>query len=469
MKPHPAPHLVARSTSCWTCRAADPGTRLGGDRGVALSLRHGMVGGPGEGCAPGLHPKPGAHAGSPSRRPWRPDHQGGAPVLVARRAVDRILLDTTDWPALAALDRIDLEPGDAAEARTGRPRGSGQAPPCRGPCWPSRPWFAVGCRRRARSRATTTGRSGCRRADRDRRRLRGRDVDHVAGQSAESLCRGPIRARARRRAAPVLRRLRPASRARHDQPPRDRRGRDTGSSEPVLDPGVHPPIRSSSRMKALSSCCRRRLPPTGCCCTRRLNSLGAGGRPRRCSTFRQSMRQSSSTAARGGCSRHDWIVARITTCSSGMRASSPDHGRRTRGIRSRLTLVPHGRGARHRVGRKALPPSQDDSHGYGGRVVVNEVEVLTARAFVERSIRWIEPPEVRRTQTACTPCPGPGPGRSSTGIRDTSSRRRSNVMSPVGWVDDARTSHRREPGNPSRPDLCRFPDALAARGVPGPA
>ena len=37
-------------------------------------------------------------------------------------------------------------------------------------------------------------------------------------------------------------------------------------------------------------------------------------------------------------------------------------------------------------------PSQDDSHGYGGRVVVNEVEVLTPRAFVERPIRWIEPP-----------------------------------------------------------------------------
>ena len=38
-------------------------------------------------------------------------------------------------------------------------------------------------------------------------------------------------------------------------------------------------------------------------------------------------------------------------------------------------------------------PSQDDSHGYGGRLVVNEVEVLTPRAFAERPVRWIEPPQ----------------------------------------------------------------------------
>ena len=41
---------------------------------------------------------------------------------------------------------------------------------------------------------------------------------------------------------------------------------------------------------------------------------------------------------------------------------------------------------------KLYRPSQDDSHGYGGRVVVNEVEVLTPRAFAERPVRWIEPP-----------------------------------------------------------------------------
>lgn len=37
-------------------------------------------------------------------------------------------------------------------------------------------------------------------------------------------------------------------------------------------------------------------------------------------------------------------------------------------------------------------PSQDDSSGYGGRVVVNEVEVLTPRTFVERPVRWVGPP-----------------------------------------------------------------------------
>jgi hypothetical protein len=41
---------------------------------------------------------------------------------------------------------------------------------------------------------------------------------------------------------------------------------------------------------------------------------------------------------------------------------------------------------------KLYRPSQDDSHGYGGRVVVNEIEVLTPRAFAERPVRWIEPP-----------------------------------------------------------------------------
>jgi hypothetical protein len=41
---------------------------------------------------------------------------------------------------------------------------------------------------------------------------------------------------------------------------------------------------------------------------------------------------------------------------------------------------------------KLYRPSQDDSQGYGGRVVVNEVEVLTPRTFVERAVRWIEPP-----------------------------------------------------------------------------
>jgi hypothetical protein len=40
---------------------------------------------------------------------------------------------------------------------------------------------------------------------------------------------------------------------------------------------------------------------------------------------------------------------------------------------------------------KLYRPSQDDSHGYGGRVVVNEVELLTPRAFAERPVRWIEP------------------------------------------------------------------------------
>ena len=43
-------------------------------------------------------------------------------------------------------------------------------------------------------------------------------------------------------------------------------------------------------------------------------------------------------------------------------------------------------------GGKLYRPSQDDSHGYGGRVVVNEVQVLSARAFTERPVRWIEPP-----------------------------------------------------------------------------
>jgi hypothetical protein len=43
-------------------------------------------------------------------------------------------------------------------------------------------------------------------------------------------------------------------------------------------------------------------------------------------------------------------------------------------------------------GGKLYRPSQDDSHGYGGRVVVNEVEVLTPGAFVELPVRWIEPP-----------------------------------------------------------------------------
>lgn len=43
-------------------------------------------------------------------------------------------------------------------------------------------------------------------------------------------------------------------------------------------------------------------------------------------------------------------------------------------------------------GGKLYRPSQDDSHGYGGRVVVNEVEILTPRAFAERPVRLIEPP-----------------------------------------------------------------------------
>jgi hypothetical protein len=43
-------------------------------------------------------------------------------------------------------------------------------------------------------------------------------------------------------------------------------------------------------------------------------------------------------------------------------------------------------------GGKLYRPSQDDSRGYGGRVVVNEVEVLTPGAFAERPVRWIEPP-----------------------------------------------------------------------------
>ena len=36
--------------------------------------------------------------------------------------LDRILLDTADWPAMAALDRMDPDPGDDAEPWAGPPR-----------------------------------------------------------------------------------------------------------------------------------------------------------------------------------------------------------------------------------------------------------------------------------------------------------------------------------------------------------
>ncbi len=36
-------------------------------------------------------------------------------------------------------------------------------------------------------------------------------------------------------------------------------------------------------------------------------------------------------------------------------------------------------------------PSQDDSHAYGGRLVLNHVEVLAPDAFAERAVRTIDP------------------------------------------------------------------------------
>ncbi len=310
--------------------------------------------------------------------------------------LDRILFDTADWPALAALDRIDSEPGHAAEARTGRPRRQG-----RGAGVPRPVLEVAAMARRGLSVASTFTRH-----DDWHIGIVDAPIETVVASEGEMSITW-LASRPNRFAADPFGLERDGVLHLFFEDYDQHLARGTISHleiaadgtasdpEPVLDPGVHTsyPFLVEDEGSVFL------LPETAA--AGRLLLYEALDFPRRwrpAATMLDDIPAVDASVIEYGGAW--WMFA--TRLDRGANHNlfiwhSP-----------RLTgpWTPHARNPVKTDARSARPggtpfvaggrlfrPSQDDSHGYGGQVVVNEVEVLTARAFVERPIRWIGPPE----------------------------------------------------------------------------
>ena len=309
--------------------------------------------------------------------------------------LDRILLDPVSWPATAALDRLDPEP-------SGAPAASAEPPQRRSDPGSGVPRSLLGIAavaRRGLSVASTFTRhddwqsgSSMRRSTpssrrRRTRRSRGSPASPVgspptrSGSSATACCTCSSRTTTRSsggapsatwrslRTEPSASPNRPGSRRPHLLP------------VPRRGPGLRvPPARDLGGKGARLT--RRWISPRALASGRDPARGHPGGRRvrRRIRGRLVDVRD----AARSRRQPQPVHLARPPTHRS-LDAARPEPGE------DRCPFRPAG-GTPFVSAGKLYRPSQDDSHGYGGRVVVNEVEVLTPRAFAERPVRWIEPP-----------------------------------------------------------------------------
>jgi hypothetical protein len=310
--------------------------------------------------------------------------------------LDRILLDTSAWPALAALDRLDPDPGDETETPAGRPtrraaRGAGVP----------RPVLRVAAMaRRGLSMGSTFTRH-----DDWQIGFVDAPIESVVASDGE-LPITWLAGRPGRFAADPFGLERDGALHVFFEDYDQHRARGTishveiaadgtpGAPEPVLDPGVHTsyPFLIEDQGSIFL------LPETSAAGKLVLyEALDFPRRWRPATTMLDDIPAVDASVIEYGGAW--WMFA--TRSDRG-----PNHNLFIWHA-PRLTgpWTAHARNPVKTDARSARPggtpfwsegrlyrPSQDDSHGYGGRVVVNEVEVLTPSAFVERPVRWIEPP-----------------------------------------------------------------------------